>query len=562
MGAAEEAAGVAVLLKEWKDRSGYSYGVLAKRLHMSTSTLHRYCNGDAVPTEYAPLERLARLCRATPDELVELHRRWILADEARRRERDRRQGGGEAGAPVGAKGERVAGSGLVTAAGATSVPRSTSAPEPEAGGAAAARGTGAGHGSQSAESAVESGATSGSDTGIGVNSRPEVEDAAHSRLRAGSGTDAHSRSHAASDTEAEAGRDNGPPMSSAKAATTSVSTTAAGPATASASDADAGEVAEVTPEGRPVRRRPPAGSWRRIALTAGIAVAAVAASAALVAGLVSDGGDRKAASGAAATRTHDDGKPTQPGDGRSASASAKPHGEGGTSPTPTWSHTPGSRTSGRSDDRATSPDAADRAGLPVSVDVRPYTWEDPCSQRYLVDRKPGEMPPPPPEQDARGWIAALGAVSADSQRVQMSVQGVGGKTVILHALRVRVVGSAAPPAWTAYSMGVGCGGDIKPKSLSVSLDAAQPRITPQNGQPDFPYRTSESDPEVFQVIARAGSRDVRWYMELEWSSGNRHGTLRIDDNGEPFHTSGMAGRPQYDYPLGGSKWIPAPEENG
>ncbi|WP_158101074.1 transcriptional regulator, partial [Streptomyces angustmyceticus] len=353
-----------------------------------------------------------------------------------------------------------------------------------------------------------------------------------------------------------------PPTASAEAASTSVSTTAAVPATAPPSDADAGEVAEVTPEGRTVRRRPPAGNRRRIALTAGIAVAAVAASAALLAGLVSDGGDREAASGAAAARTNDDGKPTRPGDGRSASASAKPHGEGSVSPTPTWSHTPGSRTSGRSDDRATSPDAADRDGLPVSVDVRPYTWEDPCSQRYLVDRKPGEMPPPPPEQDARGWIAALGAVSADSQRVQMSVQGVGGKTVILHALRVRVVGSAAPPAWTAYSMGVGCGGGIKPKSLSVSLDAAQPRITPQNGQPDFPYRTSESDPEVFQVIARAGSRDVRWYMELEWSSGNRHGTLRIDDNGEPFHTSGMAGRPQYDYPLGGSKWIPAPEENG
>ncbi|MEU0681348.1 helix-turn-helix domain-containing protein, partial [Streptomyces albogriseolus] len=34
-------------------RGGLSYGVLAKRLHMSTSTLHRYCNGDAVPADYA-----------------------------------------------------------------------------------------------------------------------------------------------------------------------------------------------------------------------------------------------------------------------------------------------------------------------------------------------------------------------------------------------------------------------------------------------------------------------------------------------------------------------------
>ncbi|HEY8979036.1 MAG TPA: helix-turn-helix transcriptional regulator, partial [Streptomyces sp.] len=75
----------AARLRDLKDRSGLSYGALAKRLHMSTSTLHRYCNGTAVPTEYAPVERLARACKATPEELVDLHRQWILADTARRR---------------------------------------------------------------------------------------------------------------------------------------------------------------------------------------------------------------------------------------------------------------------------------------------------------------------------------------------------------------------------------------------------------------------------------------------------------------------------------------------
>ncbi|MEU2156810.1 helix-turn-helix domain-containing protein [Streptomyces sp. NPDC019396] len=78
-------SGFAEQLSGLKERSGRSYGALARQLHMSTSTLHRYCNGDAVPTDYAPVERLARLCRATPDELVELHRQWILADAARGR---------------------------------------------------------------------------------------------------------------------------------------------------------------------------------------------------------------------------------------------------------------------------------------------------------------------------------------------------------------------------------------------------------------------------------------------------------------------------------------------
>ncbi|MET7442187.1 helix-turn-helix transcriptional regulator, partial [Streptomyces sp. NPDC005568] len=87
--------GFAELLRELKERSGLSYGVLGKRLHVSASTLHRYVNGDAVPADYAPVERLARICRATPEELVELHRRWVLADALR----GRKEKGTAAGSP-------------------------------------------------------------------------------------------------------------------------------------------------------------------------------------------------------------------------------------------------------------------------------------------------------------------------------------------------------------------------------------------------------------------------------------------------------------------------------
>ncbi|WP_433399208.1 helix-turn-helix domain-containing protein [Streptomyces sp. CA-146814] len=113
--ATPEAEHFAALLKELKDRSGRSYGVLAGRLHVSTSTLHRYCNGDAVPNEYAPVERFARLCGAAGDELVEVHRGWIVADAARRRP----VAGSEPAAPVPAK---------VTPA---SSPASSSSPSPE-----------------------------------------------------------------------------------------------------------------------------------------------------------------------------------------------------------------------------------------------------------------------------------------------------------------------------------------------------------------------------------------------------------------------------------------------
>ncbi|MFD8725859.1 helix-turn-helix domain-containing protein [Streptomyces sp. NPDC059629] len=52
----------AALLRRLKNRTDRSYGSPARRLHMNTSTLHRYCTGEAVPQDYAPVERLAAFC--------------------------------------------------------------------------------------------------------------------------------------------------------------------------------------------------------------------------------------------------------------------------------------------------------------------------------------------------------------------------------------------------------------------------------------------------------------------------------------------------------------------
>jgi hypothetical protein len=196
------------------------------------------------------------------------------------------------------------------------------------------------------------------------------------------------------------------------------------------------------------------------------------------------------------------------------------------------------------------------------VFTRPYAYEDPCSQHFLVNAKPGDVPPPPAEQDAPGWVAALGGVAAGNQFVAVTVQGTGRETAVLNALHVRVVGSKPPLPWTDYAMGVGCGGGVGTASFAVDLDAGTPQVAPANGQRDFPYKVGENDPEVFYVSANAEAHDASWYLELDWSSGTRHGTLRIDDHGRPFRTSGAAGRPAYDYPLGGSSWEKAPTQDG
>ncbi|MFI6550492.1 helix-turn-helix domain-containing protein [Streptomyces prunicolor] len=490
MAGPEETADFAALIRELKDRSGLSYGVLAKRLHMSTSTLHRYCNGDAVPTEYAPVERFARLCKATPDELVEAHRRWILADGARQRERR----------------------------------------------AAAGTGTGAGAGTA---------ATSGpsASTGTPASTAPSTP------------TPPSPTTPAPPPTGTE------PPTTPIPIPTpTPTSTPEASPSDAPPPGANPPETSHLTTPNPSPRNGTRTRTRRRTTLLTTAAVAVVVAATALVPRLVSGGdggGDRKQDAGAVTST----GRGTSPSDPSKSKAKATSSPSASTSPSdsanPSGSATAKTGTSATPSGK--SDGAAAIAAVPLTVTSRPYAWESPCSQTYLVDEDAAKVPPPPTEQDAPSWVSALGAVSADSQYLELTVQGTGQDTVVVESLNVRVVQSGAPLAWNAYTMGyvgVGCGGGVPTHSFDVGLDATRPVATPKSGQTGLPYKVSESDPEVLYITAAAASHDVRWYLELNWTSGTRHGVLRIDDQGKPFHTSGMSGRPQYGYSLDDSEWVP------
>ncbi|MFG2645273.1 helix-turn-helix domain-containing protein [Streptomyces sp. NPDC048370] len=432
----------ATLLGRLKERSGLSYGTLAKRLHLSGSTLHRYVTGEALPTDYAPVERFARLCKATPDELVELHRLWVHADVTRQRKN--------------------------TAPEPTPAPAEVPAPAPT--------------------------------------------------------------------------------PASAEAPATEPETAASTPST----PAPDGELV-VTGPGPEAEPRPRRGWRRRTVAIAGAAVVAAVVSVALVLNIPTgaDGDDKRRTTGASSVSEGPETAPattvpTPSASGRSGSAG----------PTPSTSKSTGAGTgkgpgTGTGEAEATAP----------TVATNPYKWDGPCSQHYLLNREPAQVPPPPVEAEAPGWVSALGGVAGGDHMLALTVQGTGKQTVVVEALHVRVEKKGAPLAWNDYSMGVGCGGDVATKSFAVDLDSPRPDISPVAGQRDFPYKVSESDPEVFYVTARAQAHDVSWYLELDWSSGKQRGTVRIDDNGKPFRTSGNVGRPGYDRPLGWNEWIDRPVED-
>ncbi|MFC9953657.1 transcriptional regulator, partial [Streptomyces prasinus] len=198
--------------------------------------------------------------------------------------------------------------------------------------------------------------------------------------------------------------------------------------------------------------------------------------------------------------------------------------------------------------------------VPLTVSTRTYAWDDPqCEGKYLIDRPADEVSPPVMGQDVPGWVKAHGAVAADRQRVALTVQGTGDETAVIESLHVRVVGSNTPPAWNAYLGSSGCGGGVETRSFDTDLDAGHPVLVPKAGQRGVPYKVSRSDPEVLYITARADAHDVHWYVELQWSSGGRQGTIRIDDHGKPFRTSGSRGRPVYEHLLGGTEWFSVTE---
>ncbi|MFD5538658.1 helix-turn-helix domain-containing protein [Streptomyces sp. NPDC127079] len=73
----------AARLRMLKERSGRGYDRLGKEAGVSGSSLHRYCSGLSVPTDYRVVHAFAKVCGASAAELRELHRLWALADADR-----------------------------------------------------------------------------------------------------------------------------------------------------------------------------------------------------------------------------------------------------------------------------------------------------------------------------------------------------------------------------------------------------------------------------------------------------------------------------------------------
>jgi hypothetical protein len=94
-----------------------------------------------------------------------------------------------------------------------------------------------------------------------------------------------------------------------------------------------------------------------------------------------------------------------------------------------------------------------------------------------------------------------------------------------------------------------CGEAFEYRYLEANLDRNPPTMTSKttgsiSGEPDarldpakFPYQVAVDEAESFGISSVVSRYDIDWRIEVDWSSQGQTGTVTVDDNGQPFHTS-------------------------
>jgi hypothetical protein len=139
------------------------------------------------------------------------------------------------------------------------------------------------------------------------------------------------------------------------------------------------------------------------------------------------------------------------------------------------------------------------------------------------------------------WARRNGGIESSSTGIEVVIEGTTPYPVILTKLTIEVVRRAPPPRGvTIIPFG---GGVVGKRLFNVYLDDKPPTITAAPDEfgtdpaIDFPYKVSQTDPEVFRILAYTTKCDCSWRARLHWVYQGENGITVIDDDGRPFRTA-------------------------
>jgi hypothetical protein len=211
----------------------------------------------------------------------------------------------------------------------------------------------------------------------------------------------------------------------------------------------------------------------------------------------------------------------------------------------------------------TSTTASTQEPPPLAVSVAAGSSACRLPEFYLpqdVDEVNAQMPRPPPDflnaevsnraylDTLDAWVRKVGGWPV-ANSLGISIEGGSRRATILTGLRVNLIRHNDLTSKTVVSFAGSCGGDLLPHPFSIDFNATPPSIHALPGETenpdgstspvkavDFPFKVSETDPELFDLDIEAGPVcDCLWTVTLSYTQGGKSYTVVIDDNGEPFH---------------------------
>jgi hypothetical protein len=128
-------------------------------------------------------------------------------------------------------------------------------------------------------------------------------------------------------------------------------------------------------------------------------------------------------------------------------------------------------------------------------------------------------------------------VPASGHTAQIVVTSLWPAPVLLTGMRVEIISRR-----NQYGDLARHAAELPVRRFEVRLDREPPHVTPLTSS-DFPFRLVTDESEVFDLAVSTDSGDLCWVLWLDWSSGGRTGSLRVDLDGEPFRTAARYGLP-------------------
>lgn len=185
----------------------------------------------------------------------------------------------------------------------------------------------------------------------------------------------------------------------------------------------------------------------------------------------------------------------------------------------------------------------------VSVEQDPAVFDaaslaDWTPYSYVIPAASTPIPPPPAGtcRERYAWAKELGGWDAGFSDVRVYLRGVKDEPVVIDQAKLHIAQTSSKRVGVKLLCPVG-GASLDPLALRVDLDEEQiefGRI--EDGPRPFLLTLKSGEIEPLEIVAYSQHHDVRWWLELSTLWKDRRGTLRIDDHGQPFRTSGTAVR--------------------